>query len=324
MTGIESASPGRKGQYGRPHSYDPDFHGPVHKRSCTDVICALLFFVFLIGWGLVGGYAIYYGDPEILVFPTDSDGRKCGRDPEVADKQFLLYFDITQCSSPIVLIAGCPTPQVCVSQCPQENRFAVPYGLDERLCTAAARRSLTCRPGVDPTDTSRSCRSLLRDTDDCAPFTFRSAAVLGRCVPNLGIGDVQNGKVKDESGNEMNVTMDALYKGAEKLGVFVSLKDFGTYPVRFLPSFLLSILPLPFPPQHSSCPLSSSAPFLPSFLLGTLPALLPLQHPSCPLSFSAPFLPSSLASFLPSFLLSNSTLPALFPPQSQHPSCPLP
>ncbi|KAF0302147.1 Choline transporter-like protein 2 [Amphibalanus amphitrite] len=233
MTGIESASPGQKGPYGRPRSYDPDFHGPVHKRSCTDILCALLFFVFMIGWAGVGAYAIYYGDPEILAFPTDSDGRKCGRDPEVADKKFLLYFDLTQCSSPIVLIAGCPTPQVCVSQCPQENRFAVPYGLDERLCTDAARRSLTCRPGVNPMDRSRSCRSLLRDTDDCAPYTFRSAAVLGRCVPNLGIGDFDedNDKVKDADGKEMNVTMDALYKGAEKLGVFVSLKDFGVEAV---------------------------------------------------------------------------------------------
>lgn len=229
MTGIETAAAGEKGPYGKPRSYDADFHGPVRSRSCTDILCALLFFVFLVGWALVAAYAIYYGDPEILVFPTDSDGRKCGRDPEVADKKFLLYFDITQCSSPIVLIAGCPTPQVCVSRCPQENFFAVPYGLDERLCTDSVRRSLTCRPGVDPTSTSprRSCKSLLRDTDDCAPYTFRSVSVFGRCVPNLGLADMKDGRVQDESGKEMNVTTEALYKGAEKLGVFVSLKDFG-------------------------------------------------------------------------------------------------
>ena len=227
MTGIESASAGEKGKYGRPRTYDPDFHGPVRKRSCTDILCALLFFVFLIGWALMAAYAIYYGDPEILVFPTDSDGRKCGRDPDVADKKFLLYFDITQCSSPIVLIAGCPTPQVCVKECPQKNVFATPFGLDERLCTTSARKSLTCRPGVNPMDTSRSCRDLLRD--DCAPFTFRSVSVLGRCVPNLGLGDVKDGRVKDDSGKEMDVTMESLYDGAEKLGVFVSLKDFGTY-----------------------------------------------------------------------------------------------
>ncbi|XP_037084148.1 choline transporter-like 2 [Pollicipes pollicipes] len=228
MTGIETAAPGGVAGYGQPRTYDPSFHGPVKKRSCTDILCAILFFVFLVGWALVAAYAIFYGDPEILVFPTDSDGRKCGRDAEVADRPFLLYFDISQCSSPLVLIAGCPTPQVCVARCPQESVLALPYALDERLCTPEARRRLTCRPGVDATDTRRSCRSLLRDTDDCAPYTLRSATVLGRCVPNLGLTDVSDGKVTDADGRQMDVTVESVYKGAERMGVFVSLKGFGT------------------------------------------------------------------------------------------------
>lgn len=39
---------------GRPIDYDPDFRGPLNKRSCTDVICLLMFLAFVAGWGAVG------------------------------------------------------------------------------------------------------------------------------------------------------------------------------------------------------------------------------------------------------------------------------
>ena len=43
---------------GEPLRYDPQFRGPMARRGCTDVICLLLFFFFLIGWGFGG----YYGE----------------------------------------------------------------------------------------------------------------------------------------------------------------------------------------------------------------------------------------------------------------------
>lgn len=42
---------------GEPLTYDKNFKGPLTKRSCTDVICLLIFIAFLVCWGVVG----YYG-----------------------------------------------------------------------------------------------------------------------------------------------------------------------------------------------------------------------------------------------------------------------
>ncbi len=48
--------------YGQPYKFDPDFSGPVKKRSCTDVICLLIFIAFLGGWGFVAFMGMTTGD----------------------------------------------------------------------------------------------------------------------------------------------------------------------------------------------------------------------------------------------------------------------
>ncbi|PSN36839.1 hypothetical protein C0J52_14250 [Blattella germanica] len=66
--------------------YDPTFKGPLSKRSCTDVICFLLFFAFIGGWVAVGIY-------------VDSNGRRCGLDEGVTDKPYLFFFDLSKCAT---------------------------------------------------------------------------------------------------------------------------------------------------------------------------------------------------------------------------------
>ena len=48
--------------YGEPFKFEPDFSGPIKKRTCTDVLCLVLFLAFLGGWGFVAFYGIHYGD----------------------------------------------------------------------------------------------------------------------------------------------------------------------------------------------------------------------------------------------------------------------
>jgi len=64
------------------------------------------------------------GEPQRLVYPTDSRGRLCGVHEAVADRPFLLFFDLVQCAQVVSvgeLLSGnfdasaiftCPTPQV--------------------------------------------------------------------------------------------------------------------------------------------------------------------------------------------------------------------
>ncbi|XP_057193686.1 choline transporter-like protein 4 [Triplophysa rosa] len=41
-------------EYGSPSQFDPKFNGPIHNRSCTDIICCILFMLVIAGYMVVG------------------------------------------------------------------------------------------------------------------------------------------------------------------------------------------------------------------------------------------------------------------------------
>ncbi|XP_066564114.1 choline transporter-like protein 2 isoform X2 [Amia ocellicauda] len=118
---AEDKNPDSK--YGEPQKYDPTFKGPIHNRSCTDVICCILFILAIIGYFVVGIVAWSQGDPRKVIYPTDSRGQFCGQaGTPLENKPFLFYFNIMKCASPLVLLEfQCPTTQICVEKCP--DRF---------------------------------------------------------------------------------------------------------------------------------------------------------------------------------------------------------
>uniref|UniRef100_A0A452UBQ7 Choline transporter-like protein n=1 Tax=Ursus maritimus TaxID=29073 RepID=A0A452UBQ7_URSMA len=101
-------------------------HGLPHfsPRSCTDIICCVLFLAFILGYIVVGIVAWVYGDPRQVLYPRNSTGAYCGVGAN-KDKPYLLYFNIFSCilAANIITVAEnglqCPTPQVCVSSCPE-------------------------------------------------------------------------------------------------------------------------------------------------------------------------------------------------------------
>ena len=96
-------------------------------RSCTDILCILLFLVFLGGWVGVGVFGFLHGDPEQLIYPSNSRGEICGRG-ELADKPSLFFHDLSQCLK-LGAVFGCSTPQVCVAECPQKTTSLYAYAL---------------------------------------------------------------------------------------------------------------------------------------------------------------------------------------------------
>ncbi|XP_063592712.1 choline transporter-like protein 4 [Penaeus indicus] len=160
------------GQYGEALKYDPEFRGPIKGRSCTDIICLLLFLVFLVGWGVVAGFAATSGDPSRLLYPTDSFGRVCGKDPGLEDKKFLFFFDLTKCASPKVIATGCPTPQVCVEKCPSKNWFYVSGTAD--------KKDLICKDTVNITQMDAD---KLVSEGHCARYYVESDDLARRCIP---------------------------------------------------------------------------------------------------------------------------------------------
>jgi hypothetical protein len=48
-------------------------NGPINDRGCTDILCCLLFTVFLVVMVGIAGYGVTTGDPLLLITPFDPD-----------------------------------------------------------------------------------------------------------------------------------------------------------------------------------------------------------------------------------------------------------
>ena len=210
--------------YGKPYKYDADFSGPTKHRSCTDIVCLLLFLAFLGGWGFVAYYGISYGDINKVIYPTDSMGRVCG-EGNMENRPFLLFYDLTKCLNPAVLSLGCPTKQVCVSECPDKNLFGLTLNPSQALSIM--------KPFCDPSDEDINSKSYqdLVTKKACPAWVLNSKPFLGRCMPSLV--DESN---KDDNTTVINAdqTVDGkpVKKGTLKhaltaLGAFLSIRDFG-------------------------------------------------------------------------------------------------
>lgn len=210
--------------------YDPSHKGPIKKRSCTDVICCLLFFIFILGLLAVGLYAYVWGDPKLLLYPQDSDGNLCGLGDKIG-KENLFFFDLIQCArmGPAVFVNGCPTTQVCVSQCPSDNFFSLSAAFSDN-----DRGKLICKDGANQLDTSTDVDQLVKD-GLCAPYYLQSTAVLKRCVPDVrqlanlvkagtGLLEIGGEVITDASGG--NVTKNATEGANTVINQFLQAKEY--------------------------------------------------------------------------------------------------
>ncbi|XP_072245765.1 choline transporter-like protein 5-B isoform X2 [Leuresthes tenuis] len=170
--------------YGEPRKFDPNFRGPVQKRSCTDVVCCVIFVIVILGYIALGTVAWIHGDPRKIVYPTDSQGQFCGQqNTSNANKAILLYFNMLKCANPAVLInLQCPTTQLCVSKCP--DRFAT--FLDARNTPTWEYYKQFCKQGF--VLGSKTDIEVLRD-EDCPSMIVPSRPFLQRCFPDFGSRD---------------------------------------------------------------------------------------------------------------------------------------
>lgn len=172
----------------KPTPYDKSFKGPVQSgRSCTDIICCLLFFVSVIIFIVLGLIAWLNGNPETLLFPMNSAGGIC-KD----NTPYLQMFDFTKCANlnPTTLDSfsslQCPTPSICVAECPNEFTITIPV--------QGFTGNLTCDVGVVPADPStvQGVQDLIQQLaeDKCIKYTIPSQPVLNRCLPKIPASNI--------------------------------------------------------------------------------------------------------------------------------------
>ncbi|XP_051572286.1 choline transporter-like protein 2 isoform X1 [Myxocyprinus asiaticus] len=186
--------PGEEDGYnknGEPKKFDPNFKGPIQKRGCTDIICCIFFLLAILGYLAVGIVAWSHGDPRKVIYPTDSMGQFCGQGV-LEKKPFLFYFNIMKCASPMVLLEfQCPTPQLCVEQCP--NRTMT-------LVTANAKsEDWKYYKGFCREDPGQKSVTQILKEKLCPAYLISSKQFLQRCFPTLGkkgetitVGDDEN------------------------------------------------------------------------------------------------------------------------------------
>ncbi|XP_069551132.1 choline transporter-like protein 5-B isoform X1 [Brachyistius frenatus] len=197
--------------YGEPRKFDPNFRGPVHQRSCTDVVCCVIFVIAILSYIALGTVAWIHGDPRKVVYPTDSHGQFCGQqNTHNVNKAILFYFNMLKCASPAVLInLQCPTTQLCVSKCP--DRFATL--LDAKNTKNWEYYKQFCKPGFEIG--SKSIAEVIRD-EDCPSMIVPSRPFLQRCFPDfirrdgiLTVANQTNFKDGDNNKRSVNDLKDA-------------------------------------------------------------------------------------------------------------------
>ncbi|XP_031231786.1 choline transporter-like protein 5 isoform X3 [Mastomys coucha] len=224
---------------GLPRRYDPDFQGPIAKRSCTDILCCMIFLLFILGYILLGLLAWAHGDPRKMAYPTDSRGHFCGqKGTPNENKTILFYFNIFKCTSVSTMLRlQCSTTQICVSRCPETF---LTY-LDMQFLNRKDKNYWEyyrqfCKAKANPV---KSLRDLL-SSGDCPLAVYPSRPFLQRCVPDLSAlnGTLTLGKgmhFQDGSGQTRNIV--ELREAANGISDVINARTIG---LKLLEDYLTS------------------------------------------------------------------------------------
>jgi len=232
--GIEMNEDGKDtggGKYGKARQYDPSFSGPIKNRSCTDLICCLIFTLYIAGMLIVGVLAFIWGNPMSLLNPTDSQGNVCGKTENVKNKPYLLYFDLTECvptdispSKILSTVTNCPTYTICVSKCPSENQAAV----------TASKDKVWCKYDVDLTlwdsYSYKEKYDVIFKNKSCAPYTLQSSSAVSRCIPTLvgtSLSNFLTTNQADISSDGKNITTSDVQNGNVAAAALLNLQNLG-------------------------------------------------------------------------------------------------
>uniref|UniRef100_A0A673ACI0 Choline transporter-like protein n=1 Tax=Sphaeramia orbicularis TaxID=375764 RepID=A0A673ACI0_9TELE len=154
-------------------------------RSCTDMLCCLIFIIVILSYVALGIVAWLHGDPRKVLHPTDSYGQFCGQKGTPNEKKpILFYFNILKCANPAILInLQCPTTQMCVSKCPDKFATYTEMQLQHKLSRSYwdYYREF-CKPGFNTPN--KVLVPVLRD-EDCPSMIVPSRPFLQRCLPDF-------------------------------------------------------------------------------------------------------------------------------------------
>lgn len=162
-------------------------NGPAEDRGCTDILCALIFFAFLVAWIVIFFFGVINGKPGQLLTPFDMFGNGCGYSPSFEGHKNIFFYDFAQ----LDLYAKDPSRDptllykntFCVDKCP-ESTYSKTITLSEA--------GIKC---IDPAS-NFSTSAVAGKT--CNQFNVYPTTIwLGRfCAPNIAAVDTTLSVVK--------------------------------------------------------------------------------------------------------------------------------
>ena len=184
-------------------------------RHCTDVLCLILFILFIFIYGLFSILVINQGNPISLIQASDSYGNLCGQN-QYKDKPYQLYFDISKCLTDGVFTFNCPTIKLCVDTCPthyMHYQSLQTIEINGYLSKNYTRQQLICIYDFNPVIDNRTIIELVNQ-GLCTPYTIASKPFLGRCLPSIltNLFDYQSNQIvtSDTSINNQTFGIDSL------------------------------------------------------------------------------------------------------------------
>lgn len=217
----------------------------MKNRSCTDIICCLIFFVYILGYFVVSLFAWLNGNPLILIHPTDSQGRICGlqyNDLDLSNKSTLFYFDITRCAQAAVSMKfQCPTTQICVSECPNEYwTFAIEEAKAAALAPGSNRTEkadaidwskFICTYGYDARQEYINGTEInkMMTLQKCAPYIIPYDDIVSRCIPLVSetAGALNASGQAIQSAEGKNITSNDLVEGIKPIQAYLNARSIG-------------------------------------------------------------------------------------------------
>jgi len=212
-------------------SYKNDTLGPrPQKRSCTDILCLLLFIAFLAGWGVVAVLGFLSGDISKVIYPTDSEGNICGRG-ERQDRPFLLMFDLTRCLNPAVVVTGCLTEHVCVEKCPDMYYSPLGESLKPGADVEGIKKMMEpyCKPifSANPEIRQKTIKELVSQ-EICPAWVLKSTSLLGRCFPfTVSSSNATVVNPEDTLNGTTAVSNGQLKTALTRMSAFLNLRELG-------------------------------------------------------------------------------------------------
>ena len=221
------------------------------RHTCTDVICLILFLVFVCAQIALSVLIYTYGsNPKNVLLPHDSNGQLC-----TGSTPYLFFFNLADCLNTNSLLKECPTTKLCVSQCPQENLFYIIPShrsiLFQNYCNQAYL-SMYFSGNIPAASTiDQATYSTLINRNICPIYTLTSEPLFLRCFPsflkqaestvqNVLATDLLTNKTYQISDQNQQITTSLINNAAKSLSNLIDLSGIGilTFSIERIRGFI--------------------------------------------------------------------------------------